>query len=47
MAERLYNLFCKQIAFEGVPIEFGKFQCHMSVSLVNDGPMTIWMDSND
>ncbi len=46
IAERLYNLFCTQLAFEGVPLEFGKFRSHMSVSLVNDGPMTIWMDSN-
>ena len=46
IAKRLFNLFCKQLALEGVPLEFGKFRSHMSVNLVNDGPMTIWMDTN-
>ena len=46
-AERLYDYFCRQLAAEGVPVKTGKFRAHMAVSLVNDGPMTIWMDSND
>ena len=46
-AERLYDYFCRQLAAEGVPVKTGKFRSHMAVSLVNDGPMTIWMDSND
>jgi D-tyrosyl-tRNA(Tyr) deacylase len=45
VAEHLCDLFCKQLAAEGVPLKVGKFRSHMSVSLVNDGPMTIWMDS--
>lgn len=28
-----------------VPVETGTFQAHMEVSLVNDGPVTIWLDS--
>ncbi len=44
-AERLYEYLCKQLAAEGVPVKTGKFRSHMAVSLVNDGPMTIWMDS--
>jgi D-tyrosyl-tRNA(Tyr) deacylase len=46
IAERLCDLFCKQLAVEGVPVKVGEFHSHMLVSLVNDGPMTIWMDSN-
>ena len=44
-AEKHYEYFCKQLAAEGVPVKTGKFRSHMAVNLVNDGPMTIWMDS--
>ena len=44
-AERLYEYLCKQLAAEGVSVKTGRFRSHMAVSLVNDGPMTIWMDS--
>ena len=44
-AERLYGYLCKQLAAEGVPVKTGRFRSHMAVSLVNDGPLTIWMDS--
>ncbi len=46
-AERLYEYLCKQLAAEGVPVKTGRFRSHMAVSLVNDGPMTIWMDSGE
>ena len=45
MAERHYQYFCKQLAAQGVAVKTGKFRSHMAVRLVNDGPMTIWMDS--
>ncbi|MBC8337947.1 MAG: D-tyrosyl-tRNA(Tyr) deacylase [Alphaproteobacteria bacterium] len=45
--ERLYALFCKRLAEEGVPVKTGRFAAHMDVQLVNDGPMTIWMDSGE
>ena len=45
-AEKHYEYFCKQLAAEGVPVKTGKFRSHMAVNLVNDGPMTLWMDSN-
>ena len=35
------------LAAEGVPVKTGKFRSHMAVSLTNDGPMTIWMDSGE
>jgi D-tyrosyl-tRNA(Tyr) deacylase len=44
-AERIYEYLCKQLAAEGVPLKTGRFRSNMAVSLVNDGPMTIWMDS--
>jgi D-tyrosyl-tRNA(Tyr) deacylase len=31
----------------GVPVATGQFQAHMQVALVNDGPVTIWLDSNE
>ncbi len=46
-AERHYEYFCKQLDQEGVPVKTGKFRSHMAVSLTNDGPMTIWMDSKE
>ena len=32
---------------QGVPVETGEFGADMKVSLLNDGPVTIWMDSAD
>ena len=29
---------------EGVPVEKGVFQAHMEVTLVNDGPVTLWLE---
>ncbi|MBI2978478.1 MAG: D-tyrosyl-tRNA(Tyr) deacylase [Rhodospirillales bacterium] len=46
-AERLYEHFCEKLAAEGVPVKKGRFRSHMRVNLVNDGPVTIWMDSAD
>ncbi len=46
-AERLYEYFCTKLAAEGVPVKKGRFRSHMRVSLVNDGPVTIWMDGAD
>lgn len=31
----------------GLPVATGQFQAHMRVALVNDGPVTIWLDSNE
>ncbi|MFN3937327.1 MAG: D-aminoacyl-tRNA deacylase [Gemmobacter sp.] len=43
-AERLYEAFMAALAAEGVPVERGRFGAEMKVSLVNDGPVTIWLD---
>lgn len=44
---RLYDLFCDALRRQEVPVETGTFTAHMHVSLVNDGPVTIWMDSRE
>lgn len=44
-ANRLYELTCSLIRAAGVPVETGVFRTHMQVSLVNDGPVTILLDS--
>ena len=43
-AEELYDRFCTLLAAEGVPVEKGVFQAHMEVTLVNDGPVTLWLE---
>ena len=42
---RLYGLFSRQVAGHGVPVANGVFGAEMQVSLVNDGPVTIWLDT--
>jgi D-aminoacyl-tRNA deacylase len=44
-AERLYELYVAAIRERGVHVETGRFRAHMDVALVNDGPVTILMDS--
>ncbi|MEO0504449.1 MAG: D-aminoacyl-tRNA deacylase [Pseudomonadota bacterium] len=44
-AENLYLQFAEAIAALGVPTETGQFGAEMAVSLVNDGPVTIWLDT--
>ena len=43
--ERLYKAFAAALAAEGVPNETGIFGADMAVELVNDGPVTIWIDT--
>jgi D-aminoacyl-tRNA deacylase len=40
----LVAAFAAGLAELGVPVETGRFGAHMQVSLVNDGPVTIWLD---
>ena len=46
-AQRLYNYFVESARKGPVPVETGVFQASMQVSLVNDGPVTILIDSAD
>jgi len=41
---RLYQHFAASIAALGIPTETGEFGADMAVELVNDGPVTIWLD---
>ena len=41
----LYELFSAALAATGVPIANGIFGADMKVALVNDGPVTIWLDT--
>jgi len=43
--QRLYAAFGEALAGLGVPVAWGRFGADMQVSLVNDGPVTIWLDS--
>lgn len=44
----LYEQFVKTLSFTaGQPVATGEFGADMQVELVNDGPVTIWMDSKD
>ena len=47
VASRLYDRFCGAVAALGVPVARGVFGAAMEVELVNDGPMTIWLDTAD
>ncbi len=44
-AQPLYQRFCALLAAQGVPVQQGVFQAHMQVALVNDGPVTLWLDT--
>jgi len=45
IAEPLYRNFVAEVRGQGIPVETGRFQTEMQVSLVNDGPVTILVDS--
>lgn len=45
LAEPLYELFCSLLARLGLEVQTGRFAAHMEVGLVNDGPVTIWLES--
>jgi len=44
-AEELYCSFVAEARGQGVDVETGRFQMHMDVELVNDGPVTLLLDS--
>ncbi len=46
-AEALYQRFCDAVREGGVPCEQGVFGAHMNVSLVNDGPVTLMIDTDE
>ena len=46
-AERLYELLVSELRNQGLTVETGRFGAMMDVELVNDGPVTIIIDSED
>jgi D-aminoacyl-tRNA deacylase len=44
-AERLYETFVAAVGVQGIRVATGKFRAMMQVELVNDGPVTILLDS--
>ncbi len=44
-AEALYRAFGEALAACGVPTHYGRFGAHMQVELLNDGPVTLLLDS--
>ncbi len=45
VAEPLYEAFCRDLRDLGIVVETGRFAAHMEVDLLNDGPVTLWLDS--
>lgn len=45
-ARELYGRFC-EVAAEDVPVGTGIFAADMQVALVNDGPVTLWLDTDE
>lgn len=46
-AKRLYESFVQELCNTGLKVETGLFAADMSVSLVNDGPVTVMIDSRE
>ena len=46
-ARTLYEYFVEAARHRGVPVETGVFQAHMEVALVNDGPVTLILETNE
>ena len=44
-ATELYNIFVDGVRRQGIKVETGRFGAMMAVALVNDGPVTIIIDS--
>ncbi len=45
LAEELYLTFVREVSARGIPTETGKFRHQMDVTLTNDGPVTLLLDS--
>jgi D-tyrosyl-tRNA(Tyr) deacylase len=45
LAEQLYEAFVAAIGVQGIPVQTGRFRAMMEVELVNDGPVTLLLES--
>jgi D-tyrosyl-tRNA(Tyr) deacylase len=46
-ARALWEAFCERLGQAGLEVARGRFGADMRVHLVNDGPVTLWLDSRD
>lgn len=46
-AERLYDRFVEMVSVDLGAVETGRFGAMMDVASVNDGPFTIWLDTDE
>jgi D-tyrosyl-tRNA(Tyr) deacylase len=46
-AEQMYERFVDYVAGQGVTVATGRFRADMQVTLTNDGPVTLWIDTAD
>jgi len=46
-AEGLFEEFVRQVSATGLRVETGRFQAYMQVEILNDGPVTIMLDSRE
>jgi D-tyrosyl-tRNA(Tyr) deacylase len=44
-AEPLYEVFVEKVREKGIPVQTGQFRAMMDVSLINNGPVTLILDS--
>ncbi len=44
-ANEMYQRVVERLRLEGIPTSTGKFAAHMKVHLINDGPVTVMLDS--
>jgi len=44
-AEQMYDQFAEYVAGQGTSVATGRFRADMKVTLTNDGPVTLWIDS--
>ncbi len=47
LAEELYGVFVDAVRQQGIEVATGKFRQHMEVELVNDGPVTLVVESRE
>ena len=46
-ARPMYAQLVERLRADGLTVETGRFQAMMAVEIVNDGPVTLWLDSAD
>ena len=45
-ARKLYESFTEILRQKGLPVKTGEFGAHMLIESVNDGPVTLWLDTD-